>query len=195
MSCCITNNTEIDDLKILVTTLIAKVDSQQNSINVLNTIIVKFDESSTDLYLEIEQLKKKNNVLEKFVGSSNKDIHENISSMFSCMESTIEYAKSSNEYCDLIEKRIDELDNCTNEECMITITDSESSSERSSESPLTKKQKNSKKKHERRKIKRFEAQKLSTLLTNDMQKKISAAQEQWTKENGFDSTCFNMTFI
>ena len=185
---------EIDSLRATVTELVSKVgelqkknSDHQNNINVLNNIIIKYEDICANFTVDIDNLKKKNTMQDKYilrlaklqedVSGNNVDMYDNLKSVIDIVESSIDY--NTNDY---------------DKKYMIAITDNDSVSERSSEaniSPLTKKQKINKKKHERRKTKRLEQQQIQL----DIQNKIVDAREQWNKENGYNPHYMGLEFI
>lgn len=166
-----------------------KNDDTNNKISVLSKIIVRFDEASTKINTEIKnQNEEQENSIKKM-----KDLFLQVFDETDVLTHDLkimhETTQHTNAHMCEMDKKINDMINKT-VPLGIQILEENINSNRSSctqsengstNSPLTKKQKISRKKHDYRKKKKIE-------------QRIACVREQWTKENGY-TVCGGMEFI
>tara|TARA_B110001452_G_scaffold267590_1_gene278277 strand:- start:1033 stop:1671 length:639 start_codon:yes stop_codon:yes gene_type:complete len=178
---------EITILHKLISSLSSKVeefqrknDDTNNKISVLSKIIVRFDEASTKINTEIKnQNEEQENSIKKMkdlflqMADENDALNHDLKIMHETTQHTNDHMCEMDEKLNSLIHKTVPLGIPVLEENINSNRSSFTQSENSStNSPLTKKQKISKKKHEYRKKKKLE-------------ERITNAKERWAKENGY----------
>ena len=184
---------EIVILHRLITNLSSKIEDFQeqkqqtdNEVAVLKRVIIQFDKSSTYYSKEIAALKKQNEEYEdtfKKMRDMLLQMADENDAFNHDLNTVYEITQRTNLQLNQIEEK---MDIPTTEHPQVpmgtpVIDISERSSE-SSSSPLTKRQKLSRKKHDWRKKK-------------ILKQRITGAQNKWTQENGYSAAVMGLTFI